>query len=177
MYGCVQKKIHVLIPGRASVPSFLDNRKPLRGEPMRLWESEYEIPVHSPSSETVNEQLRRAESLPTDTREYTQDIHSVQGERGEGARMTGRGRESTKGQATTVVISSCRCGASDVIGTCRRGGGNQSHGAPKSVLGNVTKLRFLQDRLPEISSLCCACVGVGGVIPGPRPYPRSGTKI
>ena len=73
---------------------------------MRLWASEYEIPVHSPSSETVNEQLRRAESLPTDTREYMQDIHSVQGERGEGARMTGRGRESTKGQATTVVISS-----------------------------------------------------------------------
>ena len=56
-------------------------------------------PIHSPSSETVNEQLRRAESLPTDTREYMQDIHSVQGERGEGARVTGRGRESTKGQA------------------------------------------------------------------------------
>ena len=66
---------------------------------MRLWASEYEIPVHSPSSDTVNEQLRRAEILPTDTQEYMKDIHSVQGERGEGARVTGRGRESTKGQA------------------------------------------------------------------------------
>ena len=80
------------------------------GEPMRLWESEYEIPVHSPSSETVNEQLRRAESLPTDTREYMQDIHSVQGERGEGARMTGRGRESTKGQAYYLR---CYCNRGD----------------------------------------------------------------
>ena len=49
-------------------------------------------PIHSPSSETVNEQLRRAESLPTDTREYMKDIHSVEGERGEGARVTARGR-------------------------------------------------------------------------------------
>ena len=100
-------QVHVLIQGRVPISSSLDKRKPVMGEPMRLWESEYEIPVHSPSSETVNEQLRRAESLPTDTREYMQDIHSVQGERGEVARMTGRGRESTKGQATTVVISSC----------------------------------------------------------------------
>ena len=49
-------------------------------------------PIHSPRSETLNEQLRRAESLPTDTREYMKDIHSVEGERGEGARVTGRGR-------------------------------------------------------------------------------------
>ena len=68
------------------------------GEPMRLWASEYEIPVHSPSSETVNEQLRRAEILPTDTQEYMKDIHSAHGENGEGARVTGRGRKSTKRQ-------------------------------------------------------------------------------
>ena len=77
---------------------------------MRLWASEYEIPVHSPSSETVNEQLRRAESLPTDTREYMKDIHSVQGERGEGARVTGRGRESTKGEendSSDIILSNC----------------------------------------------------------------------
>ena len=49
-------------------------------------------PIQSPRSETLNEQLRRAESLPTDTREYMKDIHSVEGERGEGARVTGRGR-------------------------------------------------------------------------------------
>ena len=66
----MQKRVHVLIPG----------------------------PVHFPSPETVNEQLRRAEILPTDTQEYMKDIHSAQGERGEGARVTGRGRESTKGE-------------------------------------------------------------------------------
>ena len=44
--------------------------------------------------------MRRAWTiaLPTDTQEYMKDIHSAQGERGEGARVTGRGRESTKGQ-------------------------------------------------------------------------------
>ena len=42
-------------------------------------------------SETVNEQLRGPEILPTDTQEYMKNIHSVQGERGEGARVTGRG--------------------------------------------------------------------------------------
>ena len=85
-------QVHVLIPGRVPISSSLDQRKPVMGEPMRLWESECEIPVHSPSSETVNEQLRRADSLPTDNREYMKDIHSVEGERGEGARVTGRGR-------------------------------------------------------------------------------------
>ena len=39
-------------------------------------------------------------------------------------------------------ITVCRYGASDVKGTCRRGGSNQSHGAPKSVLGNVTNCDF-----------------------------------
>ena len=85
-------QVHVLIPGGVPISSSLDKRKPVMGEPMRLWESECEIPVHSPSSETLNEQFRRAESLRTDTREYMKNIHSLEGERGEGARVTERGR-------------------------------------------------------------------------------------
>ena len=69
-------QVHVLIPGRVPISSSLDQRKPVMGEPMRLWESECEIPVHSPSSETLNEQLRRAERLPIDTRKYMKDIPS-----------------------------------------------------------------------------------------------------
>ena len=60
-------------------------------EPMRLWKSACEITVRSPSSESPIEQLRRSESLLTDTREYMKNIHSVEGERGEGARVTGEG--------------------------------------------------------------------------------------
>ena len=62
-------------------------------------------PIHSPRSETLNEQLRRAESLLTDTRKFTKNIHSVEGERGEEARVTGEGaRVMTLDQLSATSI-------------------------------------------------------------------------